>query len=116
MSAFNLRHVGCINPVLVVATQHRRDANSSRELLREGRPGTLGSITSVRILAICDLVGPGVVGVPGPPARGVNDVGHAGVLDDDTRVVSPRATEEVRTGLDRITRGRGDLRVVDYVV
>ena len=50
------------------------------------------------------------------PSRGVNHVRHARVLEDDSRVLGPGATEVIRARSHVLTRGGRDGRVIDDIV
>lgn len=111
-----LGKVGSVNPVLVRAAKDGRNADSSRQLLSEARPGTAGTITSVAVLSEGDLVTASVTAAPLRPALGVDDVRQSGVLEDNASVVPPGAAEVVGTSLYGVPGSSRDLGLVDDVV
>ena len=108
--------VGGVNPVLVRAANHGRDADSSRVLFCEARAGTFRTIPSVTVFGKGDLIGSCITTAPLYPARRIDDVRKSSVLENHACIVPPGATEVVSASLDSVARSSRDLGLIDDIV
>lgn len=96
--------------------QNSSDSNRARDLLREADTRPASTSTSVTILLEDDIRSASITSVPNVPASTIDNISHAGALEDHASESTPWATEVVCASGDRVASGGGDGGLVDHVV